>query len=344
MARNLRLLICTQAVDRNDPILGFFHSWIEEFAERFEHIHVVCLKEGEHALPENVSVYSLGKEKGRSRLKYIFRFYQYVWRLRGDYDAVFVHMNQEYLLLGGKFWLIFRKRVVLWRNHKKGSILTHVAAFFAHVVCCTSPEAYVAKFRKAVQMPIGIDTKSFKLGLPPREDSILFLGRLDAVKNPDIFLEAIDNLRKNGISAPVHVYGDPTPGRENFAAELKKRFASLSNLSFHPAVLHAETAELYNRSSIFVNLTPSGSFDKTIGEAMASGCIVVAANEVLRGILPDTLVVDPMSAESVARGILNALRMDKVSCERLRDSEREYVENEHSLSLLAEKLVALYKV
>ncbi len=343
MARGLRLLICTQAVDRNDPILGFFHSWIEEFAERFEHIHVVCLKEGDHHLPKNVSVHSLGKESNVSRAKYILRFYRYIFSLQKEYDAVFVHMNQEYLLLGGKFWRIFGKRTVLWRNHKKGSILTRIAALFAHVVCCTSPEAYVAKFRKAVQMPIGIDTISFKLGLPPSEDSILFLGRLDAVKNPDIFLEAIGNLRKNGISTSVHIYGDPTPGRENFATELKKRFVSLSNLSFHPAVLHAETAGLYSRSSIFVNLTPSGSFDKTIGEAMASGCIVVVANEVVRGILGDALIVDPTSAESTARGIMNALRMDKISRERLRDSERKYVEREHSLSSLAEKLAALYK-
>ena len=56
-----RLLITTQAVDLDDPVLGFFHRWIEEFAKHCESISVICLKEGRHDLPDNVHVYSLGK-------------------------------------------------------------------------------------------------------------------------------------------------------------------------------------------------------------------------------------------------------------------------------------------
>ncbi len=339
----MRLLVVTQAVDRNDQALGFFHRWLVQFGQRFESVQVICLKEGEHDLPQNVSVHSLGKEGGVSRIKYIWRFYRYIFSLRKEYDAVFVHMNQEYVLLGGKFWWLLRKHVVLWRNHKKGSFFTRVAVWRSQTVCYTSPEAYVAKFKKAVQMPIGIDTGFFKLGLPPREDSILFLGRFDAVKNPDIFLEAIENLRKNGVDVSVHVYGDPTPGRESYVREIKQRFANVPNVFFHPSIPHEQTAELYRSHSLYVNITPSGSFDKTIGEAMASGCVVVVANEALRGVLPDTLIVDPQSPESVARGIQSALEMDNIAQENLVKRLREYVEREHSLSLLAEKLVALYK-
>src|SRR3989338_44123 len=62
----MRILIVTQAVDSADSDLGFFHRWIEEFAKRFERVIVICLKEGQHRLPENVSVYSLGKESGKA--------------------------------------------------------------------------------------------------------------------------------------------------------------------------------------------------------------------------------------------------------------------------------------
>jgi len=58
----MKLLITTQTIDKNDPILGFFHGWVKEFSKHFEEINVICLKEGEHNLPENVHVYSLGKE------------------------------------------------------------------------------------------------------------------------------------------------------------------------------------------------------------------------------------------------------------------------------------------
>ena len=86
-------------------------------------------------MPANVSVYSLGKEGGVSRIAYVLNFYRYIWKLRNDYDAVFVHMNQEYVLLGWKFWWLLGKRVVLWRNHKKGSVFTRLAALLSRAVC-----------------------------------------------------------------------------------------------------------------------------------------------------------------------------------------------------------------
>ena len=57
----MRLLICTQTVDLNDPVLGFFHGWIAAFSRHCESVHVICLKEGRHSLPANVFVHSLGK-------------------------------------------------------------------------------------------------------------------------------------------------------------------------------------------------------------------------------------------------------------------------------------------
>lgn len=61
----MKLLIITQTVNTEDPVLGFFVRWIEEFAKHAETVEVICLKEGSHAfLPSNVRVYSLGKKRG----------------------------------------------------------------------------------------------------------------------------------------------------------------------------------------------------------------------------------------------------------------------------------------
>ena len=69
---SMKLLIITQKVDKNDPILGFFHGWVEEFAKNVEKLTVVCLGVGEYDLPQNVQVFSLGKKIGASKLKYIW--------------------------------------------------------------------------------------------------------------------------------------------------------------------------------------------------------------------------------------------------------------------------------
>jgi hypothetical protein len=78
----MRLLITTQAVDRTHPALGFFHGWLAEFAKHCEHVHVICLQEGQHDLPENVSVHSLGKERGAGRTARAARFYSLGGSLR----------------------------------------------------------------------------------------------------------------------------------------------------------------------------------------------------------------------------------------------------------------------
>ena len=75
----MKLLILTQKVDKNDTTLGFFHRWIEEFSKNYEKIIVICLYKGEYNLPQNVEVYSLGKERGVSKIGYVLNFYKYIY-------------------------------------------------------------------------------------------------------------------------------------------------------------------------------------------------------------------------------------------------------------------------
>ena len=82
----MRLLILTQAVDRSDSNLAFFHSWVEAFAARCDTVTVVCLREGEHALPANVRVLSLGKERGTFRITRLFLFFRYIISRKREYD------------------------------------------------------------------------------------------------------------------------------------------------------------------------------------------------------------------------------------------------------------------
>lgn len=342
----MRLLILTQAVDLDDPVLGFFHGWIREIAKKCEHVSVVCLKEGRHDLPSNISVYSLGKEQGASRLKYVFRFYKYIWTLRHQYDGVFVHMNQEYVLLGWKVWWVLGKRVVLWRNHKMGSLRTRMAAMVSHTACYTSPEAYVAGFHNAVQMPIGIDTELFK---PPAQApdprSILFLGRLDRVKKCEVFIEALEKLHADGVQFHADIVGDPTPGNEQYAHDIRNKAGVLALdgvLTMHPGVPHEQTPSLYASHAIYVNLTPSGSFDKTIGEAMASGCIVVTANTAVKGIIRADFSVAG-NALSTAAGLRAALAVSEEECLSIAAESRASIQSAHSITLLTDRLSALYK-
>lgn len=342
----MKLLITTQAVDLDDQALGFFHRWIEELSKKFDSIEVICLKSGRFSLPPNVRVHTLGKEAGRSRFKYLRNFYRHIFALRGDYDAVFVHMNEEYVLLGGLFWRAWGKKVVLWRNHKVGSLFTRIAALIADTVCYTSSASYVAGFRNAAQMPIGIDTERFKPGaMEPSKSSILFLGRIDPVKNPLVFLDALERLREDSIDFHADIYGAPTYADDPQFAAFKERAKFLQEmnlLSLNGPVPNDQTPAIYAAHAMYVNLTPSGSFDKTIGEAVACGCIPIVANDALRGVIPEQLfVVDAQSAPDTVGAIVYALSLDDRERAILREKLRAYIEREHSLALLVGKLSGL---
>ena len=275
----MKLLIVTQSVDENNPVLGFFVSWIRGFAEQSEFVTVVCLEKGEYKLPPNVKVLSLGKECQdniltlRRKIQYLRRFYKYIWEERANYDAVFVHMNQEYVLLGWKFWKLWRKKIFLWRNHAQGSLLTRLAVLFSNKVFCTSPHSFTARFKKTTLMPVGIDTDFFKPDPSMKRipNSVLFLGRISPVKK---VLEFIDWVSGTGYTATIA--GPILPEDKEYGEQVKR---NLNNkIKFIGPVSQAEALKLYQTHEIYVNKTPAGSFDKTIIEALACGMKIIVDN------------------------------------------------------------------
>jgi glycosyltransferase involved in cell wall biosynthesis len=341
----MKLLICTQAVDLDDPVLGFFHRWIAEFSRRFETVHVICLKEGRHELPKNVFVHSLGKEKGRSRITYVLNFYRYSWKFHREYDAVFVHMNQEYVLLGAPLWNLLRKRVSMWRNHYAGSFLTRTAVFFCDNVFCTSKNSYTARFAKSTLMPVGIDTAFFAPAKEaPKPGSILFLGRLDPTKRVHVFVRALKTLHEQGVSFFADIVGDPSDPASNYAHDVRSLAASLcleNVLAMQGAVTNNAARDLFRSHAIYCNLSKQGHFDKTMLEAAACGALVVATNDALREMLPETLIPVVDDVGSTARSLQAALEMPEEKRRMITQASRAHVEREHSLSLLAERLFGI---
>ncbi len=348
----MKLLIITQKVDINDPVLGFFHRWLLEFAKHCEKLTVICLGAGEHDLPDNVEVLSLGKpthgwpapvgEKIQGKLAALFNFYRYLFRLRRDYDAVFVHMNQEYVLLAGWYWRLIGKKILLWRNHPQGGFLTRVAIRFSHRVFCTSSRSFTARFAKTKLMPAGIDTDIFRSdsGAPKTPQSILCLGRVSPIKRVHLLIKALAILRKEGIEFKASIIGGPAnPEDEEYARQLRKK-VSEENLSekiiFQDAVKNYEAPAIYNAHEIYANLTPTGSFDKTILEAMVCGLKIFATNdsfgEEVAG--ENGFIISADEAGSVATGLRTLLSAGPAS-PRL----AEWVKEKHSLAALVRQVL-----
>jgi len=336
----MRLLIITQKVDQNDDVLGFFHGWIAEFAKHCEQVTVIALGVGEHHLPNNVRVFSLGKERGMSRLGYLFNFYRLIWHERKSYDVVFVHMNQEYVLLGGPLWKLLGKKIAMWRNHYAGSFLTRVAMTTSDKLFCTSKYSFTANSKKTTLMPVGINTELFKKGdhSTKKPHSILFLARIALSKKPHLIIEALRILKDEGVQFTADFYGNPLPQDVSYLGALKekvKEYSLENRVSFVQGIPNRETPRVYNAHTVFINTSPSGMYDKTIFEAMACEGLVLTSNLNLKGQIDDRFLFAEDDAHDLAKKLKNLLNLDADMQEKYGKMLRNYVAEKQSLVLLA---------
>lgn len=347
----MKLLIITQAVDTKDTTLGFFHRWIEEFSKRVEKVEVICLGKGEYDLPQNVFVHSLGKDRAElqsandkvriRKTRYIFNFYKYIWRERKNYDIVFVHMNQEYVILGGIFWRIWGKKIFFWRNHPHGDFFTRLAVLLSHKVFCTSTHSFTAQYSKTEIMPAGIDTNIFKKNpeIVRKKNSLLMFGRIASIKKIELAIDAFVSLHSKSISTSLSIVGDALPKDQGYLETLKDRaeMAGIGdNVKFERGVLFTEAPSVFQSHDIFLNFTLSGSFDKMIIEALACGMKVLVSNQSMKNILPDDSITSG-EIEDIAKKIEKLLTLDDRQSAEYAEKAREVVKNQN-LDTLMNKL------
>lgn len=343
----MRLLIITQTVDTSDPILGFFHHWIEELAKRVEQIEVICLFEGEHALPDNVRVHSLGKEKidasrqstVGTKTRYIFRFISLIHELRYEYDSVFVHMNPEYVIIGGLWWRAWGKRIALWYNHPHDYLPLRIAGWLSDSVFYTSPHAASARFEKARRMPAGIDTDLFAPTSVPHDRTRLHLqGRIMPSKRIEVALAALRILRQRVSGASLVLVG---PEHREYARKLRTDF---NDLVVECAVLflgpkkNEETPALYSIAGVALNLAQAGHFDKTVLEAMACETPTIVASAGWDDLLPPECIVPENDPQALAEALERLIELPEGEYRALGKRAREAVEAKHSLSALMDGL------
>ena len=289
----MRLLIVTQAVDQDDPVLGFFHRWLEEFAKHAEAVEVVCLYEGRHALPKNVRVHSLGKEQGaRPALVYALRFLSLIGKLRASYDAVFVHMNAEYVLLGAPLWKLWRKRVALWYLHGTVSARLRFAVALADVILTSSPESMRVATKKKRIVGHGVDTETFRPdpGVS-RGTHLLSLGRLMPRKRHELAIAAAALLER-----PLRIVGEG-PERASLEALAKR---SGADVSFLGGLSHGAVVKEYQEAAWVLHTSATGSMDKVVLEALAAGAEVVTTSQVYKGF---PLAVVEATPEAIAAAV-----------------------------------------
>ncbi len=325
----MKLLICTQKVDKNDSVLGFFHLWLEEFAKHCEKLTVICLEKGEYDLPQNVKVLCLGKNiqypisniKFICQLKYLWRFYKYIWQERKNYDGVFVHMNPEYCILGGVFWQLWHKKVLLWYMHKAVNLRLRLGTLFVNKIFTASKESFRLSSEKVEVVGHGIPVDVFAdqpENVPAGQLCLLAVGRNSPSKDFDTAIKAVQELKNNRNLPPI-----------KFVIESSRKYD--------------EMPKVYHSCHILIHTSRTGSMDKVVLEALAAGRLVVTSSEAYADLTKNGIVYafKAGDCEELA-GVIEKIYQSGIIVPN--EKAIEYVRKNHDLGALINKIMVYFSV
>ncbi len=300
------LFIITQSADPDNQLLGFFTDWIAEFRNHVPHVRVAALR---------------SPKKNWLRLG---------WHILVEVprcDTVFCHMAPIFVILAAPWAKLWGKKVIFWYAHKSVTSKLRLATWLADRIVTSTSEGFRLVSSKVEIVGQGIDMQKFRPGNEkPKPFSLLTIGRIAPVKNLEVIINAVNEIPE----ATLTIIGEPAlPQDVAYLTDLKK--LANDRVHFLGKISHRELPARYQAHHIFINVSRTGSLDKTIVEAMASGCTVISSNDAARAFLPGDLVVSGGDAKELAQTI-------RTVATKSYPELREYAIQHHSLQSLIEKI------
>jgi len=363
--QHLTLLMITRKVDKADASpAGFTYNWVKKISSKLKaqssKLYVICQEKGDITGLEDVRIYSLGKEKGFSKLRQFLNFQILALRLVPQIDGIFCHQNPEYTILIAPYAKLFRKKIITWYTHKQVSWKLHLVNLLADKILTASEESCRLKNRKKIVVTgHGIDVDFFKPNRNVYKEKnnfykILSVGRISPVKDYETLIKAVrvlvskksNNPQKLTLKSPVlfQIIGAPALERDKKYLEklknLVKRKKLENYIKFLGPVPHNQILPYYQNCDLFINLSQTGSVDKAVLEAMACEKLVITCNEAFVNILNDKrLLFEPKNPYDLARKIVSLLNLSFQEKQEITKKLRKEVIEHHNLDKLIDKII-----
>jgi glycosyltransferase involved in cell wall biosynthesis len=206
-------------------------------------------------------------------------------------------------------------------------------------VISSTPDGFRVPSRKAYFIGQGVDTDLFALHpVSTHKRDLITVCRLSRRKRLDLLLSVIECLRADGLR--LKIIGTPlTVDDRAYEAELRERAARLNlPVEFIGFVPLESIPPFYDTAALHLNVSQTNSMDKTVLEALASGCPVLTSNPAFRELLadyPDCIIRDDRP-EAIAAQVrtLFARRADLAP-----EKMRALIVGHHDLHLYADRVM-----
>lgn len=334
-----QLLVCVQAVDMDDPLMGFFVTWLEEAAKQCSQITVLALRVGRYHLPSNVTVLPLRPANSHSKMLVIKTLLRESWFRRQAYDAVFVRGDPQYVLCAGWLWRILGKKIVFWYAHWKVSIWAVLAHIVTHVTTTSVQATFDHPWIAPVCIGQNVDHTRFSAPNLPQVRSVrcLAFGSVRPIKRIDVALKAFLQAQEI-VPTTLTIIGPRTDVAYEFL--LHTLAEGHATVSWGEAVAYDQVPQVLANYDVLINACPS--LDKVILEAMMSGQVVISSTLGIKEWLPEHLHwLYAYSAEEIAHALRRVFRLTPEERWRLGLDLRVLAIQHHSLQGQITKLVHL---
>jgi len=348
----VNLVVFNLAMDADHATLGHATAWTNALARRVDQVSVITMLVGRVAVEPNVTVYSLGKELGRSEPMRLLAYYRLVHRVLTErrIDACFAHMAPLFAAL---FAPVAKPRgipTLLWFAHTSVTPTLRLAHALVDRCVTPTPGSFPLVSSKLAIVGHGIDTQVFR---PPAERppsyarTAVSVGRITPIKRIEEMLKALKILRREReLDLHLDLIGGPATNTDRgYEARLRRTAVELGVeelVAFRGPVRYDEVPDRYHAAGLALSLS-GGAMDKAILEAMASGCVPISTNASFQALARqhgfDWLVPEP-HAQGLAACILEALDRTGAGREAIVGRLRRIVMEEHSLNLLSDRIVA----
>jgi glycosyltransferase involved in cell wall biosynthesis len=346
----VKLLFLTQVLDRQDAVLGFVPRWIEGLAKRVERLRVVALEVGDtEGLPANVDWREIGRRGMLGRYLRYRRVLKAALAEEG-FDAVLAHMVPRYALVAERPARRAGAGLFLWYTHKGVDRRLRLAVPRCDLVFTASPESLRLEAPNKVVTGHGIDLEHFPLTeLPSGRTRLLSVGRMTPAKDPLTILAAVEQLVRAGQDVELELVGGGlAPGDGEYAATVRAKIAAAglsSRVHLCGALPYLEVPAAYQRAHLVINSSHTGSVDKVVLEAFASGRAVLSCNESIPPLLAELgpeaqeFQFPPGNATALAARISRCLQRPPAERRAWAAQLRSIVARDHEVEALMQRLV-----
>ena len=329
----MKLLILCQSYNKSHTNLGFFVDWVNLFTKNFEKVTVASRDSSPSSEVKTIELNRKGRVLG---FGFIFSLWRTLIKERNNYDAVFVHMIPEYVILAYLPALILRKKIFLWYTHGSVSLPLRISKILVSKIFTASVESCRIKSKKILVVGHGIDVpfgESAKNLISKDQIKLVTVGRVTRSKSIEKILEAVADFKNEGKNVSLGIIGSPLSKEdEKYQTTLLQRIKDLNleqRVNFVGGITHEEVILKLKDYDVFVSTSKTGSLDKAVLESLGLGIPVVSTNEAFKyTLLPFRLFIE--KDDSLSEGIKRAVSISEV--DRLELSKN--IEKNHSLDRL----------